>query len=58
MMKEKKKILTPEQKLIQALRLYHNAKELKFAAIRKFYPDLTDQAIKEKVREIFLYART
>jgi len=57
-MQEKKIILTPEQKLIQSLKLYHSAKELKTAALRKFYPELTETEIKQKVRNIFLYART
>jgi hypothetical protein len=57
-MDNKKIKLTPEQKLMQSLRLYHAAKELKTAALRKFYPSITEQEIKEKVREIFLYART
>jgi len=57
-MQEKKIILTPEQKLIQSLKLYHAAKELKTAALRKFYPELTETEIKLKVRNIFLYART
>lgn len=39
--------LTPEQKLKEALRLYHSAKELKFAAIKKFHPELSDKRIKE-----------
>ena len=57
-MNEKKIILTPEQKLFQSLRLYHAARELKTAALRKFYPELTETEIKQKVRDIFLYART
>lgn len=57
-MKKKTVKLSPEQKLIQSLRLYHAAKELKTAALRRFYPMLTEKEIKEKVREIFLYART
>ena len=50
--------LTPEQKLKAALRLYHSAKELKFAALKKFNPGLSDKEIKEKVKRIFLYARS
>ena len=57
-MNEKKNKLTPERKLIHSLRLYHAAKALKAAALSKFYPMLTEQEIKEKVKEIFLYART
>jgi len=51
-------ILTPEQRLKQALKLYHSAKELKFAAIKKFHPELSDKKIKEKVKKIFFYARS
>ena len=57
-MNEKKIILTPEQKLIQSLRLYHAAKELKTAALRKFHPELSQQEIQKKVKEIFLYAKS
>jgi len=51
-------MLTPEQRLKEALKLYHSAKELKFAAIKKFHPELSDKRIKEKVRKIFFYARS
>jgi hypothetical protein len=50
--------LTPEQKLTQSLRLYYNAKELKAAALRKFHPEMNEVQIKEKVEEIFLYAKS
>jgi hypothetical protein len=52
------KSMTPEQKLDAALRLYHSARELKAAGLRAEYPDLDEEKIQEKVREIFLYART
>ena len=50
--------LTPEQKLREALRLYHSAKELKIAAIKKFHPELSDKEIIEKVNKIFFYAKS
>ena len=50
--------LTFEQKLEVALRLYHSAKELKIAAMKKFHPELTNKEIEEKVKKIFLYARS
>jgi len=50
--------LTPEQKLTAAQRLYHSAKELKIAALKKFNPELTNKEIEEKVKKIFLYARS
>jgi hypothetical protein len=57
-MNQKKIKLTPEQKLNQSLKLYSAAKELKTAALRKFYPELTETEIIKKVKDIFLYART
>jgi len=50
--------LTPEQKLREALRLYHSAKELKIAAIKKFHPELSDKEVREKVKKVFFYARS
>ncbi len=50
--------LTPEKKLEQALYLYFNARELKKAAIKKFYPDLDEKQVNQKVKEIFLYAKS
>lgn len=52
------KDFTPEKKLFLSLRLYHSAKELKTESIKKFHPELTEKEIKEKVRRIFLYARS
>ena len=49
---------TPAQKLKEALRLYHSAKELKIAAMKKFHPELSDKEIKEKVKKMFFYARS
>ena len=57
-MKNYLKDLTPEKKLQLSLRLYHSAKELKKAALKKLYPQLTEKEIEEKVKEIFLNART
>lgn len=52
------KHLTPEEKLNLSLRLYYSARELKKAAVRNFHPELTEEEVEEKVREIFLYARS
>jgi hypothetical protein len=52
------KDLTPEKKMLLSLRLYHSAKELKKAALKKLHPELTAIEIREKVKEIFLNART
>lgn len=48
---------TAEEKLLLSLKLYHSAKELKAAALRMFYPKMSEEKIKEKVREIFSYAK-
>ena len=50
--------MTPEQKLKVAMDLYHCARELKAAGLRSQHPDWTESKVQEKVREIFLYART
>jgi hypothetical protein len=50
--------MTPEQKLKIALRLYYSARQLKAAALHHDHPKWTEKEIQEKVREIFLYART
>jgi hypothetical protein len=50
--------LTPEQKLLLSLKLYYSAKELKTESLKKFYPELTEKEIREKVKKLFLYARS
>ena len=50
--------MTPSQKLRTAERLYHSARQLKAAALRAEYPDWTDEAIRQAVRQIFLIARS
>jgi hypothetical protein len=50
--------MEPERKLKLAQMLYYSAKELKAASLKARYPDWTEEKIKDKVREIFLYART
>lgn len=57
-MKNYIKQLTPEKKLFLSLELYNNAKELKTNALKSLYPELTEKEMKEKVRKIFLYARS
>ncbi|MGD8381870.1 MAG: hypothetical protein PVJ11_06985 [Syntrophobacterales bacterium] len=47
-----------EEKLNIALRLYYSAKELKKVGLRVQHPDWTEEMIEDKLREIFLYART
>ncbi|MGD9035579.1 MAG: hypothetical protein PVF10_03395 [Syntrophobacterales bacterium] len=58
---EQKRILqsmAAEEKLNIALRLYYSAKELKEVGLRVQHPDWTEEMIEDKLREIFLYART
>ena len=50
--------MSPAQKLRAAERLYHSARQLKAAALRAEHPDWTDEAIRQAVRKIFLYARS
>jgi hypothetical protein len=50
--------MLPEKKLEIALRLYHSAMELKAAGLRMQNPDWSQEEIQEKVRSIFLNART
>jgi hypothetical protein len=50
--------MTPEQKVKLALDLYFSAREFKAAGLKKRYPEWSTEKINQKVREIFLYART
>ena len=50
--------MTPEKKLQVALDLYYSAKELKAAGLKQQHPEWSAEKIRQKVREIFLYART
>jgi hypothetical protein len=50
--------MTPEQKLRVALNLYHSARELKACGLRAQHPGWSENEINEKVKEIFLYARS
>jgi hypothetical protein len=49
--------MSPTQKLRAAEMLYHSARQLKAAALREEHPDWTEEAIRQAVRKIFLYAR-
>ena len=49
--------MSPAQKLRAAERLYYSARQLKAAALRAQHPAWSDEAIRQAVREIFLYAR-
>jgi hypothetical protein len=50
--------MTPEEKLKVAMDLYHFARELKAAGLRTQHPGWSENEINEKVKEIFLYARS
>ena len=50
--------MSPAQKLRAAERLYYSARQLKAAALRAQHPDWTGEAIRQTVRQIFLYARS
>ncbi len=61
MLTEQEKIISqmsPEKKLEISLRLYYSARDLKKAALKKDHPELTEEEIEKKVKEIFLYARS
>jgi hypothetical protein len=49
--------MSPAQKLRAAEQLYHSARQLKAAALRAQHPDWTEEAIRQAVHDIFLYAR-
>jgi len=50
--------MTPEKKLQLAMDLYHAAREFKAAGLKRQHPEWSEEKINQKVREIFLYART
>jgi hypothetical protein len=52
------KSMTAATKLRLAESLYYSARRLKEAGLRAQHPDWNEAQIKQKVREIFLYART
>jgi hypothetical protein len=52
-----KKRQTPEQKLIQSLNLYHSAMQLKIAALKQRYPELSEAEIIKMAKRIFFNAR-
>ena len=50
--------MTAEQKLRLLLDLQLTARKLKTAGLRKQHPDWTEKEVQERIREIFLYARS
>ena len=57
-LEDKDQAMTPEKKLQVALSLYYSAKEIKAAGLKRQHPEWSTEKISQKVREIFLYART
>ena len=45
--------ISPENKLIQSIKLYFAARELKKSSVKTFNPNLSDEEIDQKVNEIF-----
>jgi hypothetical protein len=52
------KKMSPEEKLRIADRLYWTAYELKMSGLKKDHPDWSDEKLRRKVREAFLYAKS
>ena len=50
--------MTPEKKLQLAMDLYYASREIKAAGLKRQHPEWSSEKIDQKVREIFLYART
>lgn len=50
--------LTAEQRLIESLRLYFLARELKTVSLKQLYPNLSQEEVDSKVREFFLYGNS
>lgn len=50
--------MAPEKKLRVAQMLYYSVREFKTAGLKAQNPDWPEEKIKDRVREIFLYAGT
>lgn len=50
--------LTAEQRLMESLKLYFLARELKTAALKKLEPNKREEEIEKKVREFFIYGNS
>jgi hypothetical protein len=50
--------MSPEKKLRVAMDLYYAAKAFKAAGLKRQHPEWSTEKINQKVRDIFLYART
>jgi hypothetical protein len=49
--------MSPARKLELTEILYWEVRDLKFAGLKALHPEWEESKIREKVREIFLYAR-
>jgi len=52
------KKMTPQKKLQVAVQQIYSARKLRMAILKKQFPDSTPHELEQKLREIFLYART
>ena len=50
--------MTPAQRLRAAEQLYWSARQLKAATIQALHPELDQEQVQQKVKEIFMYARS
>ena len=50
--------MSAEKKLELSLNLYYSARQLKEAALKKRFPNWSQERIDKEIREIFLYARS
>lgn len=48
--------MTGQRKLKTAFGMYHSARKLKACALRLKHPELSEEQVRQKVREIFLHA--
>ena len=52
------RLMSPENKLELSLQLYYSARELKRSWLKLQHPDWSETIVEDRLREIFLYART
>ena len=52
------KNMSSAQKLAVAMNLYHSARSLKTASLKKFHPNWSAEKINIELKKIFMYART
>jgi Rv0078B-related antitoxin len=48
--------MTPVQRLKIGMSMYHFARKLKLAGLRRQHPEATEEELKKMLNEIFLYA--